>query len=357
MLEFAPSGSSGVDALLACARTLAEDASLKEGLQFDKHVETLQAFRRKLESDFRRSLRLVPSPSYQVHLPAFDKAFERFRAGGRRLESYLKSGSVEDLEVGCQRVHAAVTELQELARPLRELEEAWKSQASEGLLGEVEFLAQRVTQGEWAPQAAAQVIEQQLEICRQASRHLKAARSSWSGDIAERALSALKEAERAFERVRESLNGRAVTETDARFAALLEALRPLPEFLAKLEQEAPVSPEEEPPRPRFRAFAEIEESILQWMRLGASLEPAMSRVHKFAQDLKNGRVHLEADQDLTAQEVAAMLAALDFSLGSLEQLEKALQAPQAERVEAALQRLLEAESEMILARPQSTPNS
>ena len=63
MLDLGPTGSPGVDALVRAAESLLSEPELKASLQFHRHVEELQTFRRSLEKQFRDSLRFYPRNS------------------------------------------------------------------------------------------------------------------------------------------------------------------------------------------------------------------------------------------------------------------------------------------------------
>lgn len=167
MIDLDSTGSPGVDALLRVAQTLVSQPDLKDSLQFSRHVAELQSFRRALEKQFRESLRFYPRTPLLAQLQSqFDQQFERFRGGGRRLESFLEVGRNEDLETGCQRVHQAITQLQALGAQLRAQEEVWQ-QGYGGLTGELKFLLRQTLDGAISHQKASLVLEKSLEACRQ----------------------------------------------------------------------------------------------------------------------------------------------------------------------------------------------
>ena len=395
MLDLSPTGSPGVDALLRAALSILKEPELKASLEFHRHVEELQAFRRSLEKQFRESLRFYPRTALFLQLEAeLDQEFERFRGGGRRLESYLEKSEPEDLKVGCQRIHQAVVELQALSARLRVQEEGWREEYGTGLGGELRFFITQTMQGHIPYQQCAQVLEKSLEASRQmeqAMGKVKPENDSVSEmlDVCTVALAALT---RALQRGIQTLRMQHSWEIEERLQDLLEAAESLTKAhhqlmgalyppvscprcgteqpgdrpicsscsarlpLAASSPGAPPTPEA---RARFQAFAELDARLEQWSSGQLESAALVAWIDQFRQRLLQGKRQLQADNKLDKRLKEAILEATEATGGAMGNLKRALQDGQ--ELDDVLEEVRAAEEKMDRARQldldHSTPNS
>lgn len=396
MSRFGPSGSPGVDALLQVAEQLRSEPEARSVLRFPEHVQTLQTFRRSLESEVRQSLKLVPrSERVRALEEELNQEFERFRGGGRRLDLFCSEGRPEDLEVGCQRVHAAVSRLATLAGELRSLESGWKEQHGEGLAGELRFLLASVAAGSLVPQAALPALQSCLEGCRALQAQVAVARPE-SDDVAaqlQRCEASLTAFVRTLDGIVVSLRAgrlwevetalddavagaRELEATQRALTALLQppvscpacGLSQVPDRAvcrscsARLPLAAPVALADqtvvEEGKPRFVAFAELDALLGQ---NPVPRQKCMSLVSSFAGRLAAGRAQMDADEKLDPGLRRAMLAAVDETAAMLARLGEDLKLGSAADLAERHTELLRCEQAMAEARElallQSSPNS
>lgn len=393
MFDLSPTGSPGVDALLKTAAAVAARPDLKDSLEFSRHVQELQSFRRSLEKQFRDSRRLYPKTPLHQQL---DEEFERFRGGGRRLESYLAQGRPEDLQVGCQRVHQAVTQLQSLSARLRAQEECWQQEYGSGLAGELKFLVGQTIQGAISQQQAAQVLEKSLEGCRgleQAMAKVQPENEAVS-EALDRCTVQLANFSRLLQMAIQSLRRQLTFELEERLADLVAGVDELSKAHRELMQALypPVNcprcgtdqPGEraycqacsarlplavaaflpEPPapdaRPRFYAFVEVEGKLEQWLRGEAEAAHCQGPIEGFLQRLSHGRRQMEKDAQLNGEMKQLLLEATVATEKALTALRQAVL--RRDSAAADLEPLRAAEELMLKAQRraeelQSTPNS
>ena len=370
---------------MQAAQSLLNEPELKESLQFDRHVEELQTFRRSLEKQFRDSLRFYPRTSLLQQLEGqLDQEFERFRGGGRRLESYLEKSQIEDLKVGCQRIHQAVVELQSLAAKLRAQEEGWKQEHGLGLAGELRFFITQTIQGNVPYQQCAQILDKSLEACRQMEQAM--AKVTPENDSVSEMLDlctvGLASLTRAFQRTIQSLRKQHSWEIQERLTDLLEAVDHLTvshrQLMAALyppvvcprcgtEQPGdrpvccgcsarlplPVNSQLPPPpipeaRARFQAFAELEGKVAQLRAGEAEDHTVVAWLEQFRQRLALGRRQMAADARLEKPVKEALLAATEASETALGALKRAILENQ--DLDEALEQVQQAEEKMDAAR-------
>lgn len=389
MLELGHSGSPGVDLLLDTARLLADDPALLKNLGFERQVAELQSFRRHLEKQFRESLRLYPRNDLFASLQKrFDDTFETFRAGGRRLESFLRTSDLEDLRMGCLRVHQAVVNLQELAGQLSIQEEAWRSESSPGLAGELAFVIRQVQAGAISYQQAAMLMEKILESCRGLEQGI--AQSKPENPAVEESLqqcaSRLKTLMRILEQTQRTLRAQHSWEIEERLSQLREELDSLTLAHGRLmeslfppvlcpqcgHQQAadraqcqscstrlpfvPATPSvvaatELESRPRFRAFVDLDASLQLWLDGQDEAKVSCRKVlEPFLQRIQLGRRQMSRDSTLKEETKEAMLSATEVTERVLRALQQALESQDREVCRGLLPSLLEAEEAMIAAR-------
>jgi hypothetical protein len=399
MLSLGSSGSPGVDALIKAAQALVQEPELKSTLQFSRHVEELQVFRRSMEKQFRDSLRYYPrSPLLQQLEGQLDEEFERFRAGARRLESYLEKSQVEDLKVGCQRVHQSVIQLQSLSSQLRAQEEVWKQQYEPGLAGELKFLIEQTLRGAIPYQQAALALDKSLEACRELERAMGKVEpeSEFISENLDLCTVELANFGRCLQRASQSLRMQHSWEVEERLSDLLLAVAELSKVHAQLMQalyppvicprcgvEQPGDRPQcsacsarlplaaawllpPPPSPevkaRFHSFVEIEDKLEQWLRGEVDTAPCETAIDQFRQRLLQGRRQMEKDDRLDQQQKELMVQAASTADQALSSLKQSMMRHNHEACERELQALRQAEELMIRAREraeqlQSTPNS
>lgn len=369
---------------MRAAQSLLNEPELKQSLQFHRHVEELQTFRRSLEKQFRDSLRFYPRNSlYQQLAGQLDQEFERFRGGGRRLESYLESAEVDDLKVGCQRIHQAVLELQSLAAKMRAQEEGWKQEHGVGLAGELRFFITQTMQGNIPYQQCAQILDKSLEACRQ--MELAMTKVTPENDAVSEMLDlctvGLASHARALQRAIQSLRSQHSWEIQERLDDLLEAAEQLTgahrQLMAALyppvtcprcgtEQPGdrpvcsgcsarlPVTMNSQltPPTPdaraRFQAFAELDGKIAQLRAGEVEGSAVVAWVEQFRQRLAQGRRHMAADTKLEKPIQEALLSATEVSEMALGALKRAILENQ--DLDEALELIHQAEEKMDEAR-------
>lgn len=390
MQTFEPSGSAGVDALLSAALTLSEQPELKDTLQFEAQVLELQTFRRELEKGFRESLRLSPRTSLLEELgKRFDEEFERFRGGGRRLESYLRHSRREDLEVGCQRVHQAVTQLLELSRRLSQQERRWQEESGPGLSGQVKFLLSQTQSGTLQPVQTAAILETILQSTRQLKSQVEQAQPE-NSEVAASLQDCTLQVDRfihCLQRVLDILRQQKTWELPEAGRNLLESLDRLSEVhqalmknlhppvlctQCSLQQpgdrphcsqcgarlplpvqtvEVPsVSPES---RPRFQFFLEIEQQVQAWEQGQGQKGPCLLGIQNFRQRIQAGRRQMERDPNLQPELKQALVEAAEATEAALQTLAAALEADNRELATHNLGELLAAEEKMVAARQMS----
>lgn len=400
MLDLGPTGSPGVDALLRAAQSLLQEPELKESLQFDRHVEELQTFRRSLEKQFRDSLRFYPRTSLLQQLEGqLDQEFERFRGGGRRLESYLEKSQADDLKVGCQRIHRAVVELQSLAAQLRAQEEGWKQENGLGLAGELRFFITQTMQGNIPYQQCAQVLDKSLEACRQMEQAMAKVtpENDSVSEMLELCTVGLARLTRAFQGTIQSLRKQHSWEIQERLADLLEAVDHLTASHRKLmaalyppvlcprcgteqpgdrpvcsscsarlplplNSQIPGSPQPEA-RARFQAFAELDGKVAQLRAGEVEGSAVVAWIEQFRQRLAQGRRQMAVDGRLDVRVKEALLMATEASELALGALKRAIL--ESQDLGEALEQVQRAEEKMEEARQldaetdeaHSTPNS
>jgi hypothetical protein len=396
MLDLGPTGSPGVDALVRAAQSILKEPELIESLQFHRHVEELQAFRRSLEKQFRDSLRFYPRTALFQQLESqLDQEFERFRGGGRRLESFLENSQHEDLKVGCQRVHQAVTELQALAARLRAQEEGWKEEFGLGLAGELRFFVTQAMQGTIPYQQCAQILDKTLESCHQMEQAMGKVKPE--NDIVSEMLDhctvGLASLTRALQRASQSLRMQHSWEIEERLSDLLEAADELsgahrqlmnalypPVTCPKCGQEQPgerpicgscgarlplAAHSQLPPPPtpearaRFQAFAELDGKLHQLANREVETGAVVAWIDQFRQRLVQGRRQMQADNQLDKRLREAILEATETTESAMGSLKRALLEDL--DLDEALELVKEAEEKMDQARQMdldySTPNS
>lgn len=385
--------------MLRVAQTLVSQPDLKDSLQFSRHVAELQSFRRALEKQFRESLRFYPRTPLLAQLQSqFDQEFERFRGGGRRLESFLEVGRNEDLETGCQRVHQAITQLQALGAQLRAQEEVWQQGYGPGLTGELKFLLRQTLDGAISHQKASLVLEKSLEGCRQLEQAMGKVQpendtvsesldqctvqlASFSRNL-QRALQSLRmqhswEIEERLEDLLKSVEAMSVAHQN-----LMQSLYP-PIICPRCGQQQPgdrpqcgacsarlplpaVSVLPPPPspeaRPRFQSFVEVEGKLEQWLRGEVETSRCELALDQFRQRLSQGRRQMEKDTALDQELKEMMMAAASASETALLALKQALNNQDQRACQRELEGLHVAEELMNQAQQkaqqlQSTPNS
>lgn len=393
MLDLSPTGSPGVDALLRTAQSILKEPALKESLEFHRHVEELQAFRRSLEKQFRESLRFYPrTPLFQQLQSQLDQEFERFRGGGRRLESYLEKAEVEDLKIGCQRIHQAVMELQAMSAKMRAQEDGWRAEFGTGLSGELRFFITQTMQGNIPYQQCAQVLEKSLEASRQMEQAMGKARPeneavSEKLDVCTVALTALT---RALQRAIQSLRKQHSWEIEERLRDLLEASEGLTQahqqlmaalyppvtcprcgtvqpgerpVCASCSARLPLAANAQLPTPdaraRFQAFAELDGKLDQWSSGQLETSQLLSWIDQFRQRLIQGKRQIQADNKLDKRLKEAILEATEASESAMGNLKRAVQ--EGQQLDEILEQVRLAEEKMDRARQldldYSTPNS
>ena len=399
MIDLEPTGCPGVDALIQTAQSLAREPELNLSLEFPRHVETLQSFRRSLEKQFRDSLRHYPkTPAIEQLREQLDQEFERFRAGGRRLESFLEENRTDDLQTGCQRVHQAVQQLQSLSAQLRAQDEVWRQQYGAGLAAELKFLISQTMVGALSYQQASLALEKSLEACRELEEGMGKVKPE--SDTVSEALDvctvALAGFNRSLQRALQSLRMQHSWEIEERLQDLLEAVDSLSVSHTQLMQALyppvvcphcgqlqpgdrpqcgacsarlplpPVSVLPPPPtpeaRPRFHSFVEIEGKLEQWLRGESEPESCEKPIDQFRQRLQQGRRQIERDDALHEEMKKLLLQATEHSEKALFALKEAITGKDPIACERDLELLREAEELMIFAQQraqelQSTPNS
>ena len=395
MLDLSPTGSPGVDALLRAALSILKEPELKASLEFHRHVEELQAFRRSLEKQFRDSLRFYPRTALFLQLESeLDQEFERFRGGGRRLESYLEKAEPEDLKVGCQRVHQAVIELQALSARLRAQEEGWREEYGTGLGGELRFFITQTMQGHIPYQQCAQVLEKSLEASRQMEQAMGKVKPENDNvsEILDVCTVSLAGLTRALQRGIQSLRMQHSWEIEERLNDLLEAAESLTkahqQLMAALyppvscprcgtEQPGdrpicsscsarlplaagnPGAPPTPDARARFQAFAELDGKLDQWSSGQLETGALVAWIDQFRQRLLQGKRQMQADNKLDKRLKEAILEATEATGAAMGNLKRALQDGQ--ELDAILEEVRAAEEKMDQARQldldHSTPNS
>ncbi|MFN8609932.1 MAG: hypothetical protein U0931_20495 [Vulcanimicrobiota bacterium] len=396
MLDLSPTGSPGVDALMRAAQSILKEPELKESLQFRRHVEELQTFRRSLEKQFRDSLRFYPRTELFQQLEGqLDQEFERFRGGGRRLESYLENSQSEDLKVGCQRVHQAVTELQALAARLRAQEEGWKQEYGPGLGGELRFFISQALAGRIAYQQCAQILDKTLESARQMEQAMGKVKpeNETVSEMLDHCTVALATFTRALQRAGHSLRMQHSWEIEERLTDLLEGVDELsqahgqlmnalypPVICPKCAQEQPgdrpvcgacgarlplpASSQLPPPptpeaRARFQAFAELDGRLAQLAAGELESGAVVAWIDQFRQRLLQGKRQMLADNQLDKRLKEAILGATETTEAAMANLKRVLL--EKLDLDEALDQVREAEEKMDAARQldldHSTPNS
>lgn len=396
MLNLGPTGSPGVDALVRAAESILKEPELKESLQFRRHVEELQTFRRSLEKQFRESLRFYPrTPLFQQLEGQLDQEFERFRGGGRRLESFLENSLGEDLKVGCQRVHQAVTELQSLAARLRTQEENWKQEYGAGLGGELRFFVTQALKGLIPYQQCAQVLEKTLESCRQMEQAMGKVKpeNDLVSEMLDQCTVGLASLQRALQRACQSLRLQHSWEIEERLTDLLEAAKELsdahrllmnalypPVVCPKCASEQPgdrgvcgacgarlpLPPNSQlppPPTPearaRFQAFAELDGKLYQLSNGEIERPAVVAWIDQFRQRLLQGKRQMLADNQLDKRLKEAILGATEATEAAMANLKKSL--TEGSDLDQSLEEVRQAEEKMDAARQldldHSTPNS
>jgi hypothetical protein len=397
--DFAPTGSPGIDALLRVAQTLAQQPELKEGLQFSRHVEEMQSFRRALEKQFRDSLRFYPrSPLWEKLQTQLDQAFELFRGGGRRLENFLEVARVDDLSTGCQRVHQAVTQLQALAAQLRAQEEVWQRGLEPGLAGELKFFIGQTLQGHLSHQQAALALEKSLEACRSLELAMGKVLPENDGvsEALDRCTVHLAKFSRSLQRALQSLRMQHSWEIDECLQDLLDSVEELavshqglmqslypPVICPRCGQQQPgdrpqcgscsarlplpalsVLPPPPSPelRPRFQSFVEVEGKLEMWLRGEVETPVCEMAIDQFRQRLSLGRRQMERDTALDTELKELMVRAASISEEALASLKTSLHNQDQKACQRDLEGLRTAEELMNQAQEkaqqlQSTPNS
>ncbi|MBN9416840.1 hypothetical protein ABS71_04955 [bacterium SCN 62-11] len=396
MIDLSPTGSPGVDALLRTAQSILKEPELKESLEFHRHVEELQAFRRSLEKQFRESLRFYPRTELFQQLESqLDQEFERFRGGGRRLESYLASSQPEDLTLGCERVHQAILELNTLSGKLRAQEEAWRQEYGTGLGGELKFFVTQTIQGRIPYQQCAQILDRSLEASRQMEQAIGKARpeNDQVSEMLDVCTVALASLIRALQRASQSLRMQHSWEIEERLSDLLEAAESLttahtqlmaalyppvscPRCGAEQPGDRPVcascsarlplpanSQLPPPPTPearaRFQAFAELDGKLDQWSNGKLEAAALVSWIDQFRQRLLQGKRQMQADNQLDKRLKEAILEATEASEAAMASLKRAV--TENLELDEVLEQVRAAEEKMDQARQldldHSTPNS
>lgn len=385
MKSFSPSGSPGVDSLIKAARMLIEQPEIASTLEFDRHVEELQAFRRNLEKTFKDSLRLSPrTPLLQNLEPRFEQEFERFRNGGRLLEAYLADRSVADLESGCEEIHAAVMSLSQLAGQLRAQEDGWKQQYGEGLAGELKFLLDQTIKGHIPFQQASQALEKTLEACKGLEKALDQARpetETVAEDLAQ-CREELGSFVRALQRAVQSLRMQHEWEFEERLHDLMEGAETLarvhrqlmgslyPPTLcpkcglqqpadrptcsacgARLPLAPPVSSAPPPPsseaRPRFGSFVDVETRVQQALENRVVADSLLQAIEGFMQRMRMGRQQFTQDKSMTDEHRREMTEAAERTEKALLTLRSDLRREDWEAVVESLDALLSVEEQML----------
>lgn len=396
MLDLSPTGSPGVDALMRAAQSIFKEPELKASLEFHRHVEELQAFRRSLEKQFRESLRFYPKNDLFQRLQGqLDQEFERFRGGGRRLESYLEKSEVEDLKVGCQRIHQAVMELQALSAQMRAQEEDWKAQYGTGLGGELRFFITQTIQGHIPYQQCAQILEKSLEASREMEQAIGKAKpeNESVSEVLSQCTVGLAALTRALQRAIQSLRKQHSWEIEERLSDLLEAAEQLTALHRQLmvalyppvtcprcgtEQPGerpvcsscsarlplPVNAQLPPPptpdaRARFQAFAELDGKLDQWSSGQLETAQLVNWIDQFRQRLVQGKRQMQADNKLDKRLKEAILEATDASESAMGALKQAVL--EGQELDEIMGQVRAAEEKMDQARQldldHSTPNS
>jgi len=386
MTDFEPTGSPGIDALLRSAVQLAVDPQLKESLEFARQVDELQAFRRSLEKQLRESLNSLPNlPLIQRLKPLIGQEFERFRGGGRRLEQYLAKANLQDLEVGCQRIHTAVTELQRLGAELRAQEEAWKEEFGPGLAGELKFLLVQAIRGHLPQVQASRALEKTLDSCREMQQNWL--QVTPENDMVEEALTdcrgRLGDFIRTLQHTIASLQQQKSWELEERLNDLLEASAALSAAHSRLNQalcppvicpqcgqsqpgdrpqcsqcsaRLPLAPRVAPPAPpepearlRFQAFVEVEGRVGGWLRQETDLESCRVVIEAFLKRLNQGRHQMQQDRELLAEMKERLLKASQATQEALTELLRTMLSGERASCSQALERFLATEELMIQA--------
>lgn len=385
-----------MDALIRAAQSILKEPELKESLEFPRHVEELQAFRRSLEKQFRDSLRFYPRTALFQQLESqLDQEFERFRGGGRRLESYLEKAEVEDLKVGCQRVHQAVVELQALSAQMRAQEEEWKAEYGTGLGAELRFFITQTMQGHIPYQQCAQVLEKSLEASRQMEQAMGKVKpeSESVSEVLDLCTVGLASLSRALQRGIQSLRMQHSWEIEERLNDLLEAAENLTtlhqQLMAALyppvtcprcgtEQpgERPVCSHcsarlplaanaqlPPPPTPearaRFQAFAELDGKLDQWSSGQLEASALVAWIDQFRQRLIQGKRQMQADNKLDKRLKEVILEATEASESAMSNLKRVVL--EGQDLDEVMEQVRAAEEKMDQARQldlaHSTPNS
>lgn len=395
MLDLSPTGSPGVDALLRAAQSILKEPELKTSLEFHRHVEELQAFRRSLEKQFRDSLRFYPRTALFQQLESeLDQEFERFRGGGRRLESYLQKAEPEDLKVGCQRIHQAVVELQALSAKLRAQEEGWREEYGTGLGGELRFFITQTMQGHIPYQQCAQILDKSLEASRQMEQAMGKVKpeNDTVSEMLDLCTVALAGLTRALQRAVQSLRLQHNWEIEERLNDLLEAADTLTKShgqlmaalyppvicprcgteqpgdrpicsscsarlpLAASSVGAPPTPEA---RARFQAFAELDGKLQHWSSGQLEAGQLVAWIDQFRQRLLQGKRQMQADNSLDKRLKEAILEATEATGAAMGNLKRAVL--EGQDLDEVIEQVREAEEKMDQARQldldHSTPNS
>lgn len=399
MIDVTPTGCPGVDTLLEQAQLLWEQPELADTLPFSQQVEELQLFRRRLEKQFRESLRLAPRSPLQEQLSKqFDDEFERFRSGGRRLEAYLKTRQRDDLETGCQRVRQAICLMLTLSAQLRAQEESWREQYGPGLAGEVRFLIEQTRAGNVSYQQASQIFERTLDSCRSLEKAVASAtpESDLVAEQLQRAAEALGSFSRVLARAVQSLRQQHSWEIEERLEELLAGLDELGEVHRQLMEALmppvtcphcgqtqpgdrpfcacggrlplpvntlqPVAPEDTVPR--FQSFVELEACCDRWLRGESDERPVLSALDPFIQRIQVGSRNLARDSQLDEETRKDMIEATGRTESVLLRLRQQVARKDQEACVDLLDDLKSAEQAMLEARQraqekslQSTPNS
>ena len=381
---------------MRAAQAILKEPELKGSLEFHRHVEELQAFRRSLEKQFRDSLRFYPRTELFQQLEGqLDQEFERFRGGGRRLESYLTSSQDEDLKIGCERVHQAVLELQALSAKLRAQEESWRQEFGTGLGGELKFFITQTIQGRIPYQQCAQILDKSLESAREMEQAIEKAKAE-NDQVAERlplCAAALAGLTRALQRASQSLRMQHSWEIEERLNDLLEAADTLtkahqglmaalyppvtcPRCGSEQPGERPIctscsarlplaagSQLPPPPTPearaRFQAFAELEGKLKQWSAGELQAGSLVAWIDQFRQRLLQGKRQMLADNQLDKRLKEAIVGATEATEAAMNSLKRVVL--ENGNLDEVLEQVKAAEERMDQARQldldQSTPNS
>lgn len=381
---------------MRAAQTILKEPELKGSLEFHRHVEELQAFRRSLEKQFRDSLRFYPRTELFQQLEGqLDQEFERFRGGGRRLESYLANSQDEDLKLGCERVHQAVIELQALSAKLRAQEESWRQEFGTGLGGELKFFITQTMQGRIPYQQCAQILDKSLEAAREMEQAIGKARPETDqvAETMEKCKVALTGLSRGLQRASQSLRMQHSWEIEERLNDLLEAADSLtkahqglmaalyppvtcPRCGSEQPGERPIcascsarlplaaSSQLPPPptpeaRARFQAFAELEGKLEQWSAGKLEAASLVAWIDQFRQRLLQGKRQMLADNQLDKRLKEAIVAATEATEAAMNALKRVVL--ENGNLDEVLEQVKAAEERMDQARQldldQSTPNS